>query len=221
MTTIQLQREGEVFVLHMRGGENKLTTPFVEELDLTLTEVEKSNTPSALVVTSEGKHWSTGIDLEWLTQQAPEDSKAFVQRLEGLMARLLLFPRPTVAAVNGHVVAGGALLALAHDYRVMRADRGWLSLPEIDIGIPFRPGMLELLRAKLTPASFRDAVLTGARFGGQDAQAAGLVDDAVAQDQVLPKAVERAAGLASKDAKMLGQFKREMYGSVAERLRGG
>jgi enoyl-CoA hydratase/carnithine racemase len=141
--------------------------------------------------------------------------------VHGLFARILAFPGPTVAALQGHVFAAGAMLALAHDWRVMRADRGFFCLPEVDITIPFTPGMDALIRSKLSPSTAIEAMTTGRRYGGIDALAAGLVDEAVAEADVVPRAVERVRGLAGKDSATLATIKQRMFADVLHALTEG
>jgi enoyl-CoA hydratase/carnithine racemase len=136
-----------------------------------------------------------------------------------LFASALVFPGPTVAAIQGHAFAAGAMLALAHDWRVMRIDRGYLCLPEVDINIPFTPGMDALIRAKLTPSAATEAMLTGRRFGGPEALSAGLVTATAGEAEVLSSAVELARPLASKDPGTLGKIKERMYAEVLAVLR--
>jgi enoyl-CoA hydratase/carnithine racemase len=135
-----------------------------------------------------------------------------------LFARTLTFPHPTVAAVNGHCFAAGAMWSLAHDFRVMRADRGFWSLPEITIKIPFTEGMAALIQARLTPAAAHLAMTTAHRFGGEAALQAGIVEQAVGENEVVGTAVEVAAALAAADPSTLGAIKRTMYGPVVEAL---
>ena len=98
----------------------------------------------------------------------------------------------TVAAIPGHAFAAGAMLALAHDHRMMRADRGFWCVQKVDLGMAFTPGMTALLRARLAPQVAHEAMLTGKRYGGEEAAALAIVDAAVAEDEVLPRAVELA-----------------------------
>ena len=93
-----------------------------------------------LVTAASGKFYSNGLDLEWLGAHS-EQSEAYVVSVHELFARLLTLPLITVAALQGHTFAAGAMWSLAHDFRVMRADRGFWCLPEADIGIPFTRGM--------------------------------------------------------------------------------
>ena len=127
-------------------------------------------------------------------------------------------PVPTVAALNGHTFAGGAILALAHDYRVMREDRGWVCLPEVDLQIPFTDGMAAMLRRKMTPSTERDAVLLGRRFTGPEALAAGMVDALAPEDEVLNRALELVAPLVTKGRAIVGKLKAGMYGDAARIL---
>src|SRR6201999_2859548 len=110
-------------------------------------------------------------------------------------ARFLTLPVPTAAAVVGHAFGAGAMLVLAHDFRVMRADRGYFCFPEVDIRIPFSPGMAALIQAKLTPQTAVSAMTTGRRFGGADAAAVGIVDAAADEDAVVGAAIDTLASV--------------------------
>jgi enoyl-CoA hydratase/carnithine racemase len=121
------------------------------------------------------------------------------------------FSVPTVAAINGHAFAAGAMLALAHDFRVMRADRGFFCLPEVDINIPLAPGMTTLIKSRLSPRVFRDLILSGIRVGGSQSKEWGIVDEAVPAEQVLSRAIAQASALADKDRQIYQTLKRSMY----------
>jgi enoyl-CoA hydratase/carnithine racemase len=213
-----LDRDGDVFVLHLGSDENRFHPDFLSEVTQLLDEVAAAPSPSALVTTASGKFFSNGLDLEWVAAN-PDQLNAYAGSVHELLARVLTFPRPTVAALQGHTFAAGAMLALAHDWRVMRADRGYFCLPEADINIPFLPGMSALIQAKLTPAAATDAMLTARRYGGEDALAAGLVTATAAEDEVLSAAVALAAPLATKDPTTLGLIKERMYSDVVQTLR--
>ena len=221
MPTVDLRREGDVFVLTMASGENRFNRPFLDALNEALDAVERSTGPAALVTTGEEKFYSNGLDLAWLSGDGQAEAGAFVGAVLAVLGRVLAFPVPTVAAINGHAFAAGAMLALAHDFRVMRADRGFFCLPEVDIQIPLAPGMTALIKSRLTPAVFRDTILTGMRLGGDDALRRGIVDEAVPAAEVLPRAVARAAALAGKDRGIYGALKRGMYADTLELLAAG
>lgn len=216
---IELTRTEDVFVLRMAADENRFNPAMLEAFDEALGTVEASEGPAAVVLTGQGKFFSNGLDLEWMMANVEQGGPSLVANgLQALYRRLVTFPTATVAAVNGHAFAGGGMLALACDQRVMRTDRGFFCLPEVDINIPFTPGMARLVQAKLTPAAAYQAMLTGRRFSAEEALAAGFVDAAVPEDQVLPEAVERAQALAGKTRGTVETIKQRMYGDVAATL---
>jgi enoyl-CoA hydratase/carnithine racemase len=216
---MQLQREGEVFVLRMSGGENRFNPEFIGGFNAALDEVEAHPGPSALVTTGDGKFYSNGLDLAWMGTDGV-DAIAFVRTLHKLLGRVLAFPRPTVAAINGHAFAGGAMLALAHDFAVMRADRGFFCLPEADLGIPFTAPMTALIASRIPQPALHDACTTGRRYSGPEAVAAGIVAATAAESEVLPAAVARAAALAGKERTTLQAIKRGLYAPALALLAG-
>jgi enoyl-CoA hydratase/carnithine racemase len=128
-------------------------------------------------------------------------------------------PVITVTALQGHTVAAGAMFSLAHDFRVMRADRGHWCLPEADINIPFTPGMSALIQARLTPQTAHEAMTTAHRYGGPDALTAAIVDRAVDEDAVRSTAVAIAQAQAGKAGPTLATIKTRMYAHVLDALR--
>jgi enoyl-CoA hydratase/carnithine racemase len=211
-----LKRDADVHVLDLGDGENRFHPDWLAEVNAALDEVEKE--PAPLVTTAGGRIYSNGLDLEWLGQHGDE-LQSYVRSVHALLARMLEFPVPTVAAIPGHAFAGGAMFALAHDFRVMRADRGFFCLPEVDINIPFTPGMAALIQSKLVPATAHEAMTTGRRFGGEDAARAGLVDAAVPQAEVLSTALDRARPLTGKNPQTLKAIKAQMYAGPLAALR--
>lgn len=129
-----------VYVLTLTGeGEHRFTPQSIPEILTALDKVEADPKACALVTTGEGKFYSNGLSLS-LENRGSKENMQLIDQFHVLLKRVLTFPIPTVAAVNGHAVAGGCMLALAHDYRFMRADRGFMFLSEIDIKLPFSPG---------------------------------------------------------------------------------
>jgi Delta3-Delta2-enoyl-CoA isomerase len=213
-----LERDGDVFILNLGDDENRFNPPWVQAVTAALDEVEAADGPKALVTTASGKFWSNGLDLAWIGEHL-EEAQAFIDTVHELFARQLLLSVPSVAAIQGHCFAAGAMLAQAHDFRVMRADRGFWCTPEVDILIPFTPGMAALLQARLPTNTAHEAMTMGRRYGGADALSAGIVQAAVGEDELLDHAKSIAASLAAKDARTLGRIKARMYGDVAAVLR--
>ncbi len=222
MSIIDLTKEGDVFILTMKSGENRFNRTFIDAMNEALDTVEKSSGPAALVtVGGEEKFYSNGLDLAWLTGDGQAEAPEFIKTVLKFLGRIMAFPVPTAAAINGHAYAAGAMLALAHDFRVMRADRGFFCLPEVDINIPFAPGMTALIKSRLTANVFRSLLLTGARVGGADAKDMGIVDEAISADQVLQQAIARVAPLANKNRFTYNAIKRGMYADALALLESG
>ncbi|MEM6106623.1 enoyl-CoA hydratase-related protein [Mycobacterium sp. 050272] len=214
--TVTVERDGSIAVLTLGDDENRFSPEWLDTVNSHLTDIE--NNADALVTVGTGKFYSNGLDLDWLSANSSRGDW-YIEAVQGLLARLLTFARPTVAAVNGHAFGAGAMLAIAHDYRVMRSDRGYYCFPEVDIKIPFTKGMAALVQAKLSPQTAVTAMTTGHRFTGPDAHAAGLVDDTAPGEELVSAAVSRLQPLLGKDRGTVGAIKATMYGSVTAALR--
>ena len=209
--TVELDASADVRILRLRESENRFNRTFVDAVHAALDEVAVADGPVALVTVGEGKFFSNGLDLDWMTGDGAGDT-GFLDDVHRMLQRVLALDVVTVAAVNGHAFAGGAMLATAHDYRVMREDRGYWCLPEVDLGLPLTPVMYEVLAAHLPRAALADAALSGRRYSGPEARAAGIVTEVAAEDDVLPRAIEIAAALAGKDRRVIAEHKRLLYG---------
>lgn len=216
---ISLRREEDVDLLTLEAGENRLNGPFLDEFEAALLRVE-SGDAKALVSVGSGRFYSTGLDLAWLAGDGRAEAADFVFRLQRLFARILLFPIPTVAALNGHAFAGGAMLALAHDARIMRADRGFFCLPEIDLatGQSLTPGMTALIGSRVPPQSFHEAIISGRRYGGADACKRGFVEQSCREEDLLATACARAKRLSGHDRETVTSMKRSAWGDIVDAL---
>jgi enoyl-CoA hydratase/carnithine racemase len=214
-----LERLDDVVVLDLGDTENRFHPDWLSEMHDRLDEAGEKDGPRALVVTATGKFLSNGLDLEWLSAHASERT-AYLAGAQELLARVVALPMVTVAAIQGHAFAAGAMLTLACDFRVMRADRGFWCLPEADIGMAFSPGMAALIQSRLTPQAAVEAMITARRYGGLDAQAAGIVDATAGADELRDAAVALAAPQAAKAGPVLGTIKARMHAGAIAALRG-
>lgn len=217
-----LDRDGDVFVLHLgdrdaHTSEHRFHPDRLAEIDALLDEVLAHDGPAALVTAATGKFWSNGLDTDWVFANLAE-LPAYLDTVHALYVRILTFPTATVAAVQGHAFGAGAMLALAHDFRVMRADRGFWCLPEVQLNMPFTVGMSALIRSRLPIQTAVEAITTGRRFGGTDAVGAGIAEQAVDGDAVLGAAVERAAALAGTRGRNLAGIKRGLHAPLIAAL---
>lgn len=209
---------GGTGVLRLDHGLNAFDTTFVEELHAALDVVEANEGTQALVTVGADKHYSNGFDIDFLGSLDGPGLTAFMDRALGVLARLLTFPVPAVAALNGHAFGIGAMLALAHDRRVMRPDRGWFCLPEIDLGMQFHPFMLALVTHRLGRPLAEEAILTGRRYDGTAAVAAGIAHATAPVDELVAAAVALAEPLTGKSPAIAVALKRALHDPVLTHL---
>lgn len=210
---ISIEREGDVRILRLVGGENRFNRDSVDAIHAALDEIESVEGPVALVTTGEGKFFSNGLDLAWMGTHGGDDP-GFLGDVHRLLVRVLLLDMITVAAVNGHAFAAGAMLATAHDHRIMREDRGFWCLPEVDLGLPLTPVMFAVLEARLPRAALAESALLGRRYGGTAALEAGLVDATAPAELLLERAVHAAAEGATKDRSVIRAHKELLHHRV-------
>ena len=207
--------EGQVALLTMDHGENRFNMDTLNMLLGKLDEIENETEASALVMTAaHEKIFSNGIDLEWLMSVAGDADtvKAFCYRLNALLKRLLLYPMPTVAAINGHAFAGGAIMACCFDFRFMRNDRGFVCFPEVDLGIPFWPGMVEIVKKAVPQHKLDEMYYLGKRVSGEECVAHNIVSKACGLDTLVDDAVAFAGSLGKQ---------RKNYAAMKARMNAG
>ena len=216
---IHLDRVGDVFTLTMDAGENRWNTTFVRNLAAAFDEVEASTGPAALVTLSANeKFFSNGLDLAWVSdpEAHPEagDRGVFGEEFMALMGRIITFPIPTVAAINGHAFGAGFMSALCHDVRFMRADRGFVCANEMQLGMRIPNPELALFRHKLPINVYFETVQLARRWAGPDALQAGIVQAVMSLEELKDAAIQRASELAPLAAN------RDNYGGQKEALFG-
>jgi enoyl-CoA hydratase/carnithine racemase len=214
--SLTLTYRESVAVLDLGDDENRWSPDWIDAVASRLDEVV-SGAPSALVTTATGKFFTNGLDLEWLTAN-PDRWTWYVGRVHQLLSKTLTLPIPTIAAINGHAFGAGAMLAMAHDFRVMRSDRGYLCFPEVDIRIPFTPGMAALIQVKVPATTAVASMTTGRRYGGEDARAVGLVDVTADEAGLVDAAVAAMTPLVGKDKETLGTIKSTMFAAAVAAL---
>ncbi len=197
------------------GKANAVDTDLFEDLNQTLDEVEASST-GALVLTGTGSMFSAGVNLFKVVDGGAEYLKTFLPLLSSSVRRLFGFHRPVVAAVNGHAIAGGCILAAACDRRVMNQEKGKIGVTELMVGVPFPVDALEILRFQLPDRIVQDLVYSGRPLGAAAALEVGLVEEIAAADEVIERACELARGLGSISADAFATTKRQIRRSTIE-----
>ncbi|MFT7686428.1 MAG: enoyl-CoA hydratase/carnithine racemase [Candidatus Azotimanducaceae bacterium] len=217
---IELEKNGPIFTLTMDYGENRWNTRFINELSDALDEVEHSDGPAALVtIGGEEKFYSNGLDLDWRKSPTdkPEAGDPANFPFMEFMGRMITMPIPTLAAVNGHAFGAGFMFALCHDYRLMRADRGYICANEMQLGMAIPAPELSLFRHKLPANVFYESVQLARRWSGPDALDAGIVQQVAPIESLLEAAVQKAKELAPLGAnrKIFQQQKERLFGENA------
>lgn len=216
--TATLEYRGKIAVLNLGDDENRFSPDWLDTVNTHLTAA-RSNA-QGLITTGSGKFYSNGLDLDWLLAHG-DRAEWYVDQVHTLFNRILTFPLHTVAAINGHAFGAAAMLATAHDYRVMRNDRGYFCFPEVDINIPFTPGMAALIQAELSPQTAVTAMTTGHRYGGAEALTSGIVDDTAPESDLVDVAITRLSPIIGKSPDTLGAIKTTMYTAVTAVLQQG
>jgi Delta3-Delta2-enoyl-CoA isomerase len=209
--------EGDVAVLTWNDGENRVNLDSLAALNAHLDELDAVTGPLAIVLTGSGKFFSNGFDLDRFGSN-PEEFNATVAEFQRTVGRLLLFPALTVAALNGHTFAAGAMLSCGFDYRIMRDDRGYWCMNEVEIGVALNETLWSIMHHRLPKGTAVLSATTGKRFSGPEALAAGIVEAVAPEDRVLADAVEMAARYVGLNRKVMATHKRLIHGDEAAYL---
>ena len=207
-----IQRRDEIGTTEVRMAHepaNVLTVEFVDALAAELDRTRRDDSVRAVVLTGTGSAFSAGVELFRVVDEGPRYIDALLESLGALFSMLRAFPKPLVAAVNGHAVAGGGVIACACDYRVMAAGQGRIGLPELKVGVPFPAAALDIVRSAIPRRYQREVMLLGRLYDPEGAAERGLVDEIVPTDDLLGRAREIALDLASIPAAAYSLTKRQ------------
>ena len=211
--------DGVAVVTRNRPPANALAPDFLAE-GAELMEDLRSEPPAAVVLAGSGGFFSGGVDLKLAPTLGPAEQAGMVAGINRLFIDWYSFPRPVVAAVNGHAVAGGMILALCADRRI-GADDATYGLTELRVGVPYPAAAIGCVRAELEPAAARRLVLEAELIDAEAAIGYGLVDELLPADAVLARAREVAAELAALPARAYETVKEQLRGPALEAMRAG
>eukprot|EP00744_Colponema_vietnamica_P013711 GILI01019233.1.p1 GENE.GILI01019233.1~~GILI01019233.1.p1 ORF type:complete len:242 (-),score=52.63 GILI01019233.1:933-1658(-) len=210
---LTLEKKDGIFLLTLKKADNRFNPDFFKAIHAALDEVEKSEGATALITQSTNpKIFSNGLDVQWIATHADQAGNILIE-FQRMLARFLSLNVPSIACINGHAFAGGCMLALVHDYRVMRSGRGFLCINEIDIGLGLCPGMNAVVQCKMAPHVYRDAVFRAKRFTAEEALKCNLIDVIADEKDLLAKTWELAKQVAPKgeDRLVYSILKKEAY----------
>jgi enoyl-CoA hydratase/carnithine racemase len=218
MERVSYELQDHVAIISLNDGENRFNPDFLGAFVETLDAIETNTEATTLLVHStHEKIFSNGIDLEWLVpiiQNGDVDAaKAFFHQLNQLFRRTVTSPLITAAAITGHAFAGGAIWSCAFDFRFMRSDRGYFCFPEVDLGIPFLPGMLALLKKAIPMATLERMHHLGVRLTAAECEREQIVLKACHRETLMAEALDFAKGVQKKRT-VVAEMKRRFYKDV-------
>jgi len=220
MTHLQLSREDGLACLTLhRGKVNAINVELLGELRTAVDELRADASVRAVILTGQGKFFSFGLDVPELYPLPRERFHEFLIAFTDLYATLYAFPKPVVAAINGHAIAAGCMLALACDRRLMAAAAGRIGLNEITFGAMVFAGSVEMLRASVGTPRAERVLIDGTLYSPEEALAVGLIDRIVEPEQLLTEAATEARAMASREPAAFAGLKSLLRGPVAKTMR--
>ncbi len=210
--------DGIAILTMSHGKANALDIEFCDALVARFSDLRKSDA-KAVVLTGQGKIFSAGVNLKRLSDGGADYIRQFLPALHRLYDAVFFHPKPVIAAINGHAIAGGAVLACCADRRVMAREFGRIGVTEILVGVPFPALAFEIVRFAVPPRYFPEFALTGATYATDAALQRGWVDEVAEPNEVLEDTVALARELAMLSPAAFAQTKSQIREPVAERLR--
>ena len=208
---IRRSDDGGVALIRMaHEPANVLTAEFSDALHAEFRRARKDGGVRAVVLTGTGSAFSAGVELFRVVDEGGAYVESLLASLGALFHELRSYPKPLVAAINGHAIAGGGVIACACDYRVMAAGDGRIGLPELKVGVPFPAVALDIVRAVVPRHHQREVMLTGRSYGPEAAAERGFADEIVPPEQLLARASDIAVDLASIPAATYALTKRQL-----------
>jgi enoyl-CoA hydratase/carnithine racemase len=209
MPILEWKKDGTVAIITMTNGENRHNPDYTAAILAAFDEIEKDETLSSVIIASnDSKNWSQGIDLQWLltvfNNKDYQSIKDFMYGLNKIFKRILLYPMPVIAAINGHAFGDGAIMACTCDFRFMKSSKGYFCFPEIDINIPFLYYKVE------------ESVYMGKRYGARELEEHHVIVKACEDDDALLRESLAYARLFTKKRAIFGEMKRRYHKHIIE-----
>jgi enoyl-CoA hydratase/carnithine racemase len=225
--SINVHWDSNIAVIKLDRGENRMNMEFIDQMNAALDEALRNSDLKGINTTADGKYYSNGIDLAWFQETYNSDpgiTSKFLEEWQNLQLRFLTCPVVTVAAINGHAFAGGGVMSMCHDFRIMQTSRGWWCLNEAQLGLNFPEWILKLLSLKLGGNGARvllESSVFGKRFTAEQAKQSGIVDEACTTAELLPKAaalINSLVGDKSPGHDFVKTSKRNLFKDIIEAM---
>lgn len=221
MAIVEWKNDDGVAVVTMGNGGNPHNLEFARALNKALDEAVADTSVNALVLTSaDPKSFSIGVDVEWVGKRFADGDlqsiKDFMSGMNEAFKKLILLPFPSIAAISGHAFGNGAILSCACDFRFMRADRGYFCFPEVDLGIPFLPGMLAFVKKAIPQYKFNEMYFSGRRVSAQELEDHHVIEKACADTETLMKEAIEYAKTFTKKRGIFTEHKKRIHKEIIE-----
>jgi enoyl-CoA hydratase len=213
---IEVTGQDEIAILRMADG--KVNAMSIELCEAVTARVREHSHARAVVITGSGRIFSAGVDLLRLLDGGVPYVRKFLPALSTMLATVFSHPKPVVAAINGHAIAGGCVLACAADRRLMAREAGRIGVTELLVGVPFPPAAMEIMRCATAPQYFEDAIFSGATYPPPQALERGMLHEITEPEGLLDRAVAAAKTLAALSPPAFAQTKRQTRAPALERM---
>jgi enoyl-CoA hydratase len=211
---------GSIATLRLQHGKaSALDIELVDAIALALARIADDQAIRAVILTGTGSIFSAGVDLFRLVDGGAEYAKHFYPALSRMFLDLFAFPKPLIIAANGHAIAGGAILTLAGDYRIMAQGNGRIGIPEMLVGVAFPPGVIEAIRFALPPQHLQEFLYTGRTLLPDDAVKRGILDEVVDAAALPARAQEMASHFAGLSPRAFALAKRQLREPAIDRAK--
>lgn len=220
MGNVEIESTDNITTLTLnRGKVNALNEAVVDELRGIFGDLKSNNGVRAVILTGNGKFFSFGFDVPELYDYSPEDFTRYLRKFTGLYTDIFIFPKPLIAAINGHAVAGGCMLATACDMRLMVGGKARISLNEITFGSSVFAGSVEMLRFIVGSRNAEKILIGGGMLSADEALEMGLIDEVVDENIIMASATIRAGEMASRNPQAFAGLKSLLRNPIAAEMR--
>jgi enoyl-CoA hydratase/carnithine racemase len=219
MSFVTLSRDREIAILTLsRGKVNAINDAVVDELSGNLREIEADESLRAVILTGKGSFFSFGFDIPEFLSLSPEAFTGYLQKFTSLYAYIFLFPKPVIAALNGHTVAGGCMIATACDCRLMVAGKAKISLNEVNFGSSVFAGSVAMLKHCVGSPNTERILYSGKMYSAEEALDMGLIDAVTSKEDLPSEALRAARDLGRKESAAFRSIKNLVRRHIAEEM---
>lgn len=219
MSFVIISKDKSVATLTLnRGKVNALNESAIDQINSSLIELENDETVKAIILTGQGNFFSFGFDIPEFLSYSKDSFTEFLTKFTDLYTYMFLFPKPVVAALNGHTMAGGCMLATTCDYRIMVSGKAKIALNEISFGSSLLAGSVEMLKYCVGQKNAESILYGGSLYSAEEASLLGLIDKISSQDTLMEDAEKAAHDFAGKDSTAFRSVKGILRKPVAEEM---